>query len=773
MPKRSIKLKKVITPTDAVAVVVIIVGLLIAIFLTEVAIRLIGICVAILGSVALVMLISQRLSEMVESRFKPSSPPPSFKMTVKQDDHAKRTVIEDFESEFGSDIIGSDIISNEINSDIESTEDQTKADDFISDDEGFRIKSGQPVENISPKGQPQPETVADGLTNFSNRGVKKTESYDPNFRFDDENSGMRIVGKSKKQPIPKSGPANPGLQFNVADENEATPDDSGTIRLDFDAKAQQQQVRKEKNIAENEPVRIDTKSKERPYRKKDLNIPFSVLIEEAPVLNHEPRKEFDYFLQRVLMIIRSVTNTRTAVFFLVNSSKREFVLESVVTDVPDNITANRRFAITNDVVSQIAVNLKPEILSEMNPSAELDLIPYYKKSVGTASFIGVPVFYNNMITGVLCADSDIVDAYDSLTVGFLGHFTKLIAGLVHSYTEKFDLIQASRTLDAVNIFHQFSNNPGATPDDISNSIIESVSQIIDCESIGFCAFDDNSGAWMIKSANSKDGGKNKIIGTRVSLNSTVLGNTIMTSATNTFVPVKQDIIRIHSGEDDISGGIFCSVSVMSMTGTFGALYIADRNPAAVSSLDILLLETIADQAGSALEKLYFMDMINNSSLIDPSTGILNTPAFNRRIEEELFRCTAYGEPMALFLFKLDEYTSFDPEQFRERVEKMVYHVIDIVRNKIKVYDVFGKAGNDIFAIGFVNTDPKDAKMRADRIRNEIANTLIDMDGKSFTVTISGGIAGAANVNSVDRLIANALTALEVSLTKTNSISIFS
>ncbi len=769
MSKRSIQLKKVLTPTDAVAVIVIIVGLLIAIFLTEVAIRLIGICVAILGSVALVMLISQRLSEVVESRFKPSSPPPSFKVTVKHDDHAKRTVIEDFESEFGSDI--------------NNTEDSEDADDLIEVDEGFRIKSGGGGDdNISPEIEYDGESEDIEENSLSRQESKEPQSFGQNFRFDDENSGMRIIGVSKKPAVAKNASANSELHFNTGGDDQDSKDDSGTIPLDFEAEVTNQAAGEE-NIAEGEPVEIDgnvidgklidTKPSVRLYKKKELNIPFSDLIEEAPTVNHEPRKEFDYFLKRVLMIIRSVTNTRTAVFFLVNSAKREFVLESVVTDVPDKISDNKRFKITNDVVSQIAVNLKPEILSEINPSAELDLIPYYKKSVGSVSFIGVPVFYNNMITGVLCADSDIVDAYDSVTVGFLGHFTKLIAGLVHSYTEKFDLIQASRTLDAVNIFHQFSNNPGATPDDISNSIVESVSQIIDCQAIGFCAFDDNSGAWIIKSASSKGKDVNKIIGTPVNLNATVLGNTITTSATNTFVPVNQNSVRVYSGEDDISGGIFCSVSVMSMTGTFGALYIEDSNPGAVSSLDILLLETIADQAGSALEKLYFMDMINNSSLIDPSTGILNIPAFNRRIEEELFRCAAYNQPMSLFLFKLDEYTSFDPEQFRERVEKMLYHVINIVRNKIKVYDIFGKASHDIFAIGLVNTDPKDAKMRTDRIRNEIANTLIEMDGKSFTVTISGGIAGASNVNSVDRLIGHALTALEVSLTKTNSISIFS
>ena len=97
MLKRNINWKKILGPGDSVALVVIIVGLLIAIFINELAIRLIGVSVALLGGVALAMLISQRMADIVDDKYKPSQPPPNYKITVKKETGAKRQTFEDFQ----------------------------------------------------------------------------------------------------------------------------------------------------------------------------------------------------------------------------------------------------------------------------------------------------------------------------------------------------------------------------------------------------------------------------------------------------------------------------------------------------------------------------------------------------------------------------------------------------------------------------------------------------------------------------------------------------
>ena len=175
-------------------------------------------------------------------------------------------------------------------------------------------------------------------------------------------------------------------------------------------------------------------------------------MEEEIAIPTEPRKEFDHLLARVLMAIRSVIDARTAGYAWINHEKQQLVIESYVSEVMGTFTSQRKLPFGNDVITQIAMSGKPEILTDIHPSSELDLLNYYTANAKTLSFIGVPVYFNGIVIGVLFADSDQQDAYDALSVGFLGHFTKLISGLVQSYTGKYDLLQSSRALEAITRF---------------------------------------------------------------------------------------------------------------------------------------------------------------------------------------------------------------------------------------------------------------------------------------------------------------------------------
>ncbi|MBC8125371.1 MAG: hypothetical protein H7X70_06520, partial [Candidatus Kapabacteria bacterium] len=64
MPKQKVDLRKVFQPSDSIAFLVIVIGLFIALFLDEMSVRLIGICITVLGGVALFMIVSPRLTDL-------------------------------------------------------------------------------------------------------------------------------------------------------------------------------------------------------------------------------------------------------------------------------------------------------------------------------------------------------------------------------------------------------------------------------------------------------------------------------------------------------------------------------------------------------------------------------------------------------------------------------------------------------------------------------------------------------------------------------------
>ncbi len=724
MPKKPLDLKKILTPTDAFAVLVILIGLLIAIFIPEIAIRLIGISVALLGGVALFMLISQRLSEIVESRYPQSqSSPPIYTVSVKKDENAKTTVIEDFDTEFRKSE--------------EPTIDPDLYDVNMGQDEGFRVKS--------EKEEPKEKKIESEIKTYK---ASETEDKD----FNDEFSSVRIIGRRPADEIKR-----PRTQSNKLNTNHLDPDST--------------QIKNEP-IKEHDKENKESQHDSEPEQAKKNELSVSVFFDDLPVHSREPRKEFEFFQIRVLRLIKEYTKTTTASFFLVNLEREELILQQIVSEKKEKLKTQTRYRIAGDIISQIVKNQKPQILSEINPSAVVDLVPYYKEKAGIGSLIGVPVFYNNAVIGVLCADSEATDAYDSYSVEFLGKMTRLIAGLVHSYTDKYDLLQASRTLEAIKLFNGLAGNKSLDVTEIMSIVVESCVRIIECSRAGVISYDDSQGEWIINALFEKDN-KHSVPGTPVDLGNSLAGKSIAGGSSIFRNSPDANDIRVHHREENLENGVFLSVPLKSIGGTYGAIYLEDIKAGSITSYDIDIVETIADQAAKSIEKLYFIDMLNSSSLIDYETGILSQRAFFRRIEEELFRYADLKQHFSLVVVKIDKYHSFNKENYSQRAEKMLQSVLGLIKSKIRPFDVFGKADTESFGIVLINTPLSAARMWAEKIRNEVAITPIEIEGRSFNVTISSGITGSEKINSVDTLIENAQQALQTSLSKTNTVSVFS
>ena len=509
------------------------------------------------------------------------------------------------------------------------------------------------------------------------------------------------------------------------------------------------------------------------FKEKQLDVPLNTLMDDVQLTGQEPKKEFEYFLNRVLILIRSVTSTKTAAFFLVNMEKRELILESFVTDVPDAITTKQKLPLRNDVVSQIVMNVKPEILSEINPSAETDLIPYYTRAVGTASFIGVPVFYNNSVIGILTADSAIVDAYDMLTVGFLGHFTKLIGALVQSYTEKYELMQASRTLNAINSFRKIGNSKNLSINSISDSFVEAASKIFDYSILGLVCFDDKMNSWKIFSilAKVKEPATN-LKNYKIDLQSSLIGKAISTGKTVFAAPVKDSQVRVHIRELKMKGGYFVAVPMKSSNNTYGAIFVEGKSTAGITQNDIQILETLAENAGTSIEHLLFLDMFQNSAMIDSATGMLNPAAFFARLEEEISKSIDFKNHLSLCLFQIDNYAALDPVQYRERNEKVYYHVLSIIKNRLKAYHIVGRADDSIFGIIFAGMSLVDSHRLIERIRQEVARSFVEINKKRYNVTASFGIAELSHNDNLESFVTNAQRVLDISIQKTNSVTAY-
>lgn len=761
MGKQNIDFRNFITPGDILAVIIISAGLIVALFFEEIAIRMIGVSISILGAVALFMLISQRLNDVVESRFpKTGTPAPEFKVTTTKDSKGLRQQVEDFSAEFG-DVNDFPVTSNPINK-------PSKSD--IIDDNIDKPKAAR-TDN-----KPKDVTYSDG-------------------------SGMRIVGKVKKthqdvQAVATNINANtsnlkdsehtaiPAYNSSYRSSEGLTTQPitvSKTIQVDFNQENEnslsniQPKVEIDRSIgeipkSESIPI-IETENKsivENKYSGSVIDLPINVFIETDLLLGDEPRKEFEYFMTRVLTIIRSSTDTRTALFMLFNSQTQEVILESFVTSVPLALKKKLSFKIDKDIVSQIISNSKPQILTEINPVAELDLIPYYNTSTSTGSLVGVPVFWGDGIVGVLVADSESKNAYNSGTVAFLGHFTKLVGALVRSYTHKFELLKSSKTLEAITTFYKIANQSRDGSENVSDIITESLKSIIPNADNGTCGFDGAEDSWRILSYR---GSGKECTGKEVDIENTLVGKCIYECKTiHIRKSDKNKLIRVHQDELELEGEFLC-VPIKSKTQIYGAIFLESNEKDVFSEFDISIIELIGDHAGNSIEKLYLADSLNSSVLIDSITGLLNPTALYKRLQEELSRAKDYQLKLSVCFFRFDKYASLDPINYPNRFEYTTQIILERIKRYIKEYDLYGVVDESTYGIVFIGRDADQARMNAERIRADIANTIIEHSGSTFSVTVSMGLVSPSKDFAIDQLVSDSLAAVESASKSGNQVQV--
>lgn len=506
------------------------------------------------------------------------------------------------------------------------------------------------------------------------------------------------------------------------------------------------------------------------YKQNEIDLSL-INQDETDLISDEPRKEFNYLLTKILMTIRSVSNTKTALLMLVNQDRGELILESYVTENQSSFVSGRKLKIGNDIVSQIVKTGKPEILSEINPAAELDLIPYYKNNTNTSSFVGLPVFFENKVIGVLCADSDDAEAYDNLIVGFLGHFTQIISITLKNFTEKYDLLQDSRTLQYIKFFQNIATN-ATDYDEVNSALIEAVAKIIDCAAIGIAAYDMDSG-WHINMLSSIYDEYSGFIGKKIEIENSIIGMSIREMGIKIYNPIDGDHIRVVSEERPQIGGYFLTIPLVANGSSFGALFVEGENSDALTEVEIELIRTIVTFANNTIEKLHYIELLRNGIVVDPNTGVMNFTAFSDRLKEEMYKAAEFEQLSILAFVKIDKYSSLDPHEFSERFKFAKSVLIKNINKNSRVFDLVGEVDDFTEAVLLIGFDLNKAKMWAEKLRNEVANNAFEFEGHKYNFTISIGLAEITGASNVAGLYNNADTALNLSIEKTNTVSIFS
>lgn len=471
----------------------------------------------------------------------------------------------------------------------------------------------------------------------------------------------------------------------------------------------------------------------------------------------EPRSEFRFLLKKALLALKDVLFAHTVSFFWVNREKHQLVLETNVTD-SKNFMASKRFALETDVISQVAVNGKPQLLGRINPVSEGDLIRYYDSPEHIKSVVAVPVYYikgdgDQLPVGVVVADGKAEDAFGAETLSLVGNSAKLISALIKSYTDKYDLLLDSELLSSISRMHdRIKSDP--TEFTILSSLAEEASRLVNWDFLSIAMYADEQRGWVLQKVVNRGGYPYVAPDQLIDFNDSIVGRVIRANAVESIGDVSTESqVRFHKLEKIDAEGSFLCVPISSMNRCYGALTLESRTRGNFAGNEVETIYRLVENAGLALEVLYMNDLVKDFVIVDQLTGSFNSRHFMKKLEEEIQRAEDFGQELALASLVIDNPQEMVKRHGSEGFDSMLNQIARIVRANIRPYDILGRQDADGMGVLLMNTTASEAYLWAEKVRKQIASHIITIDGKSLSVTVSVGVCGLTQGMRKDEMVA--------------------
>jgi diguanylate cyclase (GGDEF)-like protein len=497
---------------------------------------------------------------------------------------------------------------------------------------------------------------------------------------------------------------------------------------------------------------------------QDLKERFQEIANESlpPEIGHDG--QFTFALEKMLTVIKDAYSAHTAVFFWYNKKKEKLTIEKFVSASPNEM-AKRKFDIEDDILSKIVQKGEPELLSDISPAAESDVIRYYDKAQGIRSFVGVPLFYEGSLIAIIAVDSKVGDQFGIETIYSLGRFVRVITMIIQIFEEKHsDTISQQRLKGLLNLIGPETNFD--TEEGVLSSMQNALSDLVEWDAFVFVYFKPVEQKFVAFRVDNKTSLKYIGQGLQIDLSGTLVGKAILSG-----IPVKIDDTsadnykRFSKSEDLTFDGSFMAIPLMYGSQNFGVLCFESLKKNNYTNSDVKFLNNSVHIISYIIYSHSSQTLIKSLIALDLETRALNLETFKERLSSDLYKAQTLNVPGALALIKIDDFLEQESLFDGDPLPKVLKVVAESIAKEMTPLNIFGRIDEKIFAVYFFNTDAKNVFIWAEKLRVKIARKPIAIVSKQNTYTISIGVASTHGKLETDEVFNNAELALQKALEK--------
>ena len=177
---------------------------------------------------------------------------------------------------------------------------------------------------------------------------------------------------------------------------------------------------------------------------------------------------------------------------------------------------------------------------------------------------------------------------------------------------------------------------------------------------------------------------------------------------------------------------------------------------------LLIVYYMRIKQNEALEREKLLEYFEHKANTDFLTGLVSRSHFFELAEHELHRTQRNKKSLSVLMMDIDFFKNINDKYGHKTGDLVLQKLADVCKNELREIDIIGRIGGEEFAFVLPETTASLALEVAERIRQILMNTSMQLDqqNRQFNFTVSIGAATMTNFEStVDDLLQKADAAL--------------
>lgn len=212
--------------------------------------------------------------------------------------------------------------------------------------------------------------------------------------------------------------------------------------------------------------------------------------------------------------------------------------------------------------------------------------------------------------------------------------------------------------------------------------------------------------------------------------------------------------------------------------TIGVINLTERSDSEVfSDDDLKLVAFIGSVVVLQMDKIRLCQQIENLSITDNLTGLMNHRQFQERLSEEIERVQRYRRHLSLIILNIDNFREYNENYGYAMGDRMLAQMANVIKDNLRKVDIVARYGGEEFAVILPDTALKHAALAAEKLRDKIESAVFverrDSSLGMARLTVSAGVAEYNVKNNKEELIKQAGLVLEEAKAKgRNRVCVF-